>query len=240
MRILLLPLLVVAIDVKANVLFFDNFDGTTLDTSKWDVVLPTGVASVSVQDGFLRSLNRGTIVTKQEFSGPFVVSGKFRTPAAFYDLTTITLRSSGALPSIPSHDRLEGLAIEIWSDGNYVTPWEIGATGATALLPSSPFGTLADNAIHTFEIQDSGSSFTVSINGTEIFSRATSFSTGAKISFSSRERTTAVGSQPELTGQSDLLEIQVIPEPTSWSLLVAGVCGLACLRRRKGDKASLK
>ena len=235
MRVFLLFIFILVVEVKANVLFFDNFDGATLDTSKWDVVLPTGVASVSVQDGFLRSLNRGTVVTKQEFSGPFVVSGKFRTPAAFYDLTTITLRSSGSLPATPSHDRLEGLAIEIWSGGNYVTPWEIGATGATALAPSSPFGALTDNAIHTFEIQDTGSSFTVSINGTEIFSRATSFSAGAKISFSSRERTTAVGSQPELTGQSDLMEIQVIPEPSSISLFLAGGSALVAMRRRKVD-----
>ena len=213
-------------------LLYDNFDGESLDASLWDVILPTSSSSVSVQDGYLRSLNRGTITTKQEFSGPFAVSGKFRTPASWYDLTTITLRSSGLLPSSSSHDRVEGLAVEIWSDGNYITPWEVGSFSASALTPSAAFGVLGDNLIHTFLIEDTGTSFTVSINGVEIFTRSTSFSTGAKISFSSRERTSAVGSQPELTGQSDLLEIQIVPEPSLLSYVGLTTMVFAMARRR--------
>lgn len=217
--------------LKADVLFFDSFDGATIDETKWDIVLPNNVtSSISVQDGYLKSLNRGTVVTKQEFNSPYIVTGLFRTSALYYDLTTITLRSSGLLPSSLSWGLVEGIAIEIWSDGYYITPYEFGLNAGP---PSEykPSIAIEDNQIYSFQILDTGSTFSVSINNQEIFTRATSFSTGGKIGFSSREYN---GTWND-TGRSDLLQIQVesVPEPSTVLLSAAGLGGIAIMRKRK-------
>jgi len=218
--------------VKAEILLTDSFENGALDSSKWDVFLPNGNSSVSVQDGYLKAINRGTLISKNEFNSPYKISGSFRTQNLYYDLTTITLRSSGLLPSGVSWGLVEGIAIEIWSDGYYITPYQFGANAGspTEYRPSVP---IYDNVPYNFQIIDTGNTFSVIINDQLIFTEATTFTTGGKIAFSSRESWTNNGETTN--GHSDLLAIQIesVPEPSALSLLAVGLGGLAMMRRRR-------
>ena len=72
----LIALLVLALagNPWSQTLFNETFDGTSVDSSKWEVYLPFGSSSVGVQSGAFRSINRGTIVTKQDFNSPYILS----------------------------------------------------------------------------------------------------------------------------------------------------------------------
>ncbi|MGD1088126.1 MAG: hypothetical protein ABR955_05315 [Verrucomicrobiota bacterium] len=54
---------------------YDNFSGTSVNTSLWDVVLPFGQSQVTESGGFLTTTGRGILATAAGFNAPYTVSG---------------------------------------------------------------------------------------------------------------------------------------------------------------------
>ena len=212
----------------------DTFDGSLINNSKWDVILPHGNSQISLQNGFLQSINMGTIVSKQSFSFPYTLYATFMMPTG-HDLTNITIRSDGAIDSRDPWRRVNGLNFEIWANpwpaGNIFVervPNDILAGNIDGIFQYTRIG-LTNNIIYSLRIEDTGNQITFSLDGQQLFTTPTSFASGAKISFSSREFTEGQ------TGQTNLYYLEVIPEPTSLSLLLASGAVLMAGRRRESD-----
>ena len=203
---------------NAQVLFEDSFGGTSLDTSKWEVVLPFESSSVSVNNGYVLSQDRGQIITKQSFGFPYTLSGSFSSSFSD-DLIGVTLRTSGANLGRELWGAASGLGVGFWMAGFI----NMGESGFDEIPGSRHSFAFELNQTYNFSIFDSGDSVTVKINGIEIMSVVTSYSTGSKIAFDSR--------QPG--GNVSYSNIQIVPEPSVLSLLAFGLSGLAMIRRRR-------
>ena len=207
-----------ATSCKAQVLFEDSFGGTSLDTSKWEVVLPFESSSVSVNNGYVLSQDRGQIITKQNFGFPYTLSGSFSSSFSD-DLIGVTLRTSGSNLGRELWGAASGLGVGFWMAG-FINMGESGFDE----IPGSrhPFA-FELNQTYNFSIHDNGNSVTVKINDIEIMSVVTSYSTGSRIAFDSRET----------GGNVSYSNIQVVPEPSAVSLLAVALGGLAMMRRRR-------
>jgi len=227
--------LVLAGNAWSETLFSDNFDGAVLDANKWNTTAPFLDSTLSVQDGYLSSLNRGIAITKDGFSGGYTVSGSFSLNS-LYDIFNITLRSDGQITPSLSYGVVNGVTVGFWGGYGNGTPTGFGWVWA------DEYGTVNDGhlwttdlvigekTIRTFSIFDSGSSLTVSVDNQQLFSVATTFAPGDKIAVH------GTASGPNLNpGRVDIFDIQVVPEPSSFSLLLAGGVVFAAVRRRKVD-----
>lgn len=222
----------------SQTLFYDSFLGSEIDSAKWNVVNPFGGSgpdrssvTAFTSGQFARSLNRGTLVPKQDYTSPYIVSGIFRT-ASVYDVTSIDLRTDGQVNPTNIYGGFNGLSVSFWSPANY---WGVGGIHIYKSDSSEPFAStyalsFSPNIEYSFSILDTGSALTIDIAGSDIspFSWVvpTAFSAGSKIGFSSRHYNLGQ------TGVTDFLEVQVsVPEPCSLSLFVAGGA-FALLSRR--------
>ena len=233
-RLLAVLVLALAGNAWSQVLLSDSFGGGAIDSSKWDVYLPWALSSVSLQNGAMRSVNRGTIVTRQDFGFPYVFTGTFR-HSSIYDVTTLYLRSSGQRETTDFYGGMTGIGISLWSSfhptfggGNiHITRSGISGSFATYTLGLNP------NIDYSFWIRDTGDALSVRVTGSDIspidWYVPIAFSAGSKIALASRENTI----HTTQTGILDLLEVQVaVPEPSSLSLLLAGSAVLMAGRRR--------
>ena len=228
MRWFLAVLVLFSISARADVQLADSFDGASIDTSKWNVLLPFSDSAVSLQNGFFKSLNRGTLSSVADFSKPYVISGTFRNNNDF-SVFGLYLRSDGIRHSNDIYGGIGGIGVGFWGPANFYSPGKLTVTrvGFSGHLYNEPLA-FEPNRIYDFSILDTGTSLTLHIDGNKIFELPTLHSAGAKIGFSGRE--SIAGN----IGNSDLFQIQVavIPEPSSLSLLLAGGA-LALARRRK-------
>ena len=225
----LFALLVLGVcSARADVQLADSFDGSVIDASKWNVLLPFADSAVSLQNGFFKSLNRGTLTSVADFNQPYVISGTFRNNNDF-SVFGLYLRSDGVRHPSDSFGGVGGIGVGFWGPANFYSPGKLTVTrvGFSGHLYNEPLA-FEPNRIYDFSILDTGTSLTLHIDGNKIFELPTLHSAGAKIGFSGRE--SIAGN----IGNSDLFQIQVavIPEPSSLSLLLAGGA-LALARRRK-------
>jgi hypothetical protein len=226
--------------VSAEVVVFqDTFDGSSLDGSKWNTLLPFSDSSVSVGGGAANLVARGTIVTKTSFTTPYALTGSFinqnNTAHSSYSVFLINFRSSGNVIAGDIYKNLDGFQIMFWPDrelhlaiANPTSPY--GET-KTATLETKPF-TLTTGREYFFTLTDSGTGFTFDVDGQRMFDYTSSASFGDKVGFASRETLVFTGS--DYTGDVLVKGMQVaVPEPSSLSLFLIGMAGLASRRLLK-------
>jgi hypothetical protein len=210
--------------------FQDSFDGSSLDGSKWTTLSPYSDSVVSVQDGFLRTISRGTVVTQSEFSdqisGPIMISGSFRLANSF-SVFEVWLRSDGIL--IPgTYGWVGGIMVGFWSGPNYWSSpgLKIGYSDLTPNIFTDSI-TFNPDQVYNFKITDGGSWISVDVDGVRRVTSLTQFSTGGKVALNGRQ------SLDGQVGQVDVFGIEIIPEPSSLSLLFLGGVVVALRRRKK-------
>lgn len=103
-----------AIKAKGQVLFSDEFNGTEIDASKWDIFLPFSDSQVYVQDGVLKSKNYGFVMSKQTFD-PFysvsIVLGSINSPGVVIKGNDqFVLRQTGLTPTDATQELLSGVS----------------------------------------------------------------------------------------------------------------------------------
>jgi len=208
----------------------DSFDGNSLDVSKWNTLLPYSDSVVSVQDGLLRSISRGSVVTQSEFSdqisGPIMISGSFRLANA-YSVFEVWLRSDGIL--IPgTYGWVGGINVGFWSSPNeWSTPGlKIGYSDSTPNIFTDSI-TFNPDQVYNFNITDGGSWISVDVDGVRRATLLTQFSTGDKVALMGRQNLFGQ------VGQVDVFGLQIVPEPSSLSLLALGGLALAFKKRRQ-------
>jgi PEP-CTERM motif len=209
----------------------DAFDGNSLDVSKWNTILPYSDSVVSVQDGFLRTISRGTVVTQSDFigqtSGPIMISGSFRLANA-YSVFEVWLRSDGILIPGNSNGWVGGIMVGFWSGPNYWSSpgLKIGYSDLTPNIFTDSI-TFNPDQVYNFKITDGGSWISVDVDGVNRVSSLTQFSTGGKVVLNGRQN------RDGQVGQVDVFGLQIVPEPSSLSLLALGGLALAINKRRR-------
>jgi hypothetical protein len=212
--------------LRADVLLTDSFDGSSIDSSKWNINLPFATSQAYVSNGKFVSYDRGIITTKAAFNPylqPYMVEGVF-TPENWQTVFCVTLRGNGNL-DIPSSESL-GIRVGFWSSafdpGLSINPIFLNATGTgVSALPAFAIG-----SPYTFAITDFGDTITVAINGTEVaVANVNDYKSGGSISLFS--------SYQNGLNQVDNFKVSSVPEPSALSLLTVGFGALAVIRRRR-------
>ena len=219
--------------LRSQLLLSDNFEGSEIDNSKWDVFLPYANSAVYVQNGVLKSKNYGFIVSKQTFSSPYSVAFVM----SLLNLPSIVLKSNDHFLL-----RKPGLGPDPFSQAN-----EEEANSGFVLTFGSPIvfpgeePTQATEADPPLIFRDYGSSITAIglINPTdgsnseqEIWPAPdlypdgkTRTFTGTKIGF--------FGAAPDSDASLFSIQVLSIPETSVLSLFAVGLGGLAILRHRR-------
>ena len=203
----------------------DNFNGSTVDSSIWNVVLPFSQSQVSESGGYFTTTGRGTLETVAGFNSPYTVSGAVTLNSSLEHFS-VTLRSD-LQPGYQSTDgrqyyELTGLKAVFSMDGGEISLQEFTPTSATILADVSY--SLSVGQTYDFSITDTGSSISLAVNGSDLLSATTGYSTGDQIAFQSREFN-------DTSSSLDFVEIAAVPEPSSLAMVAVGLVGLFGFRR---------
>ena len=232
--------------LRADVLLYDEFSGNSLDTSKWQTILPFNnqfvidrqVTSAATQNyGVLTLTGGASINSKANISGSYKVSGIFNQSSPG-GRTIITLRGDG-VSSDPTYGNPNGSILFFFygdpnangGDPNYKC--DIGIASSAYAWDFNINETYRDNNFSlqkdnptSFSIIDWGNLLELNIND-KLVSRINLSPGGFGTSV------TIASQWVDNSGlQIDSLRIVSIPEPSALSLLAIGLGGLAMMRRR--------
>lgn len=234
-----------ATQASASVVLFDEFEGDSLDLSKWQVVAAHD-ADVTVADGWATTVydwgtrGRSYLVTRNEYNpadGAVTIRGRFDA-AGNSEEVAIWLRANNALDSAgqPNSGGVLGAGIinNFWLGG---PSWSYPVVGASTKVdtvwgPTGIPGVYQDPAtggedIWDFEIIDDG--FNVQVTYTSVADPSITATASYSTAFSSGSYYIAfVGAQ---SGAFDYIEISQVPEPASLALV--GIGAMFMLRRRR-------
>lgn len=156
----------------------DDFDDDWLDTTKWYVYL--GRRGVRERDGHVRLMNRGSIVTRREFSEPIEVSFDWmwvdRAEDRLYsEVLKVALRTSGQHYDQRAYEVKDGLVITFGTEGAYarieaIEGNELQIRPLTRQLARSQDGTaiIKVETWHHIRITDDGRKVAVYLTGPRI------------------------------------------------------------------------
>jgi hypothetical protein len=178
----ILALLSFPVALSAQVLLTDDFSGGTIDSGKWSVILPGGSSSVVQSGGLLTTTARGVLGSVADFSAPYSISGSF-TMLDGLEHFNIVFRSD--LSGSDSFER-RGLFVSFSNDSDVISIQRYNNASDTSILDQKSFS-LTTNQSYSFSIIDDGFNVAVSVNGSAELSGSSSYLTGNKIGFYSRE-----------------------------------------------------
>ena len=231
------------------VVFEDSFNGSTIDLSSWDV---RGTAAN--QSGGKVNLLESGIIIRGSFAAPYTLTGSYLQPSnsinSYYSSFDIFFRTSGNNDGIRVSLGVNSYSIArpVWDNFSAYTILK-SSSNSSLFQPITPDFTAAPDTEHFFTIRDSGDIVSIDIDGINIFEGGVSIEPPLGIPTPTSWGDTIAFYAPALwvgdnflfttvpTGGVDLMGVQVIiPEPSSLSLLLIGVAGVASRRllKRKG------
>ena len=219
-RLLAVLVLALAGNSWSQVLLTDNFEGSSVDTTKWNVSFLTWANDPAVQqtNGQVDLINGAALLSNTTFSSPYEVYGNFINYKSS-DMFRVLLRTDGS----NNGSWFDSLEVFFSSEGSIFIAEPLRFISATWI--GSGYN-ISPNQEHTFKILDDGSSLAIWLDGTFVVKHESNFSKGSQIGFQARGNTIE-------TQKSSLLDVQVsVPEPSSFSLLLAGGVVLIAGRRR--------
>lgn len=150
----------------------DDFSSRTIANKKWDPRL--GRKGVSATDGYLRLLNRGSVVTRAEFDEPIEITLDWRWIdlaqwPLYADVFTVCLRTRGEHKPEHAYEILDGLKIEFNANEGRVRAVRAGVPDPSIItaadLDSTPFPA---GAWHHLRIVDDGRTVSVYVEGPSV------------------------------------------------------------------------
>ena len=201
----------------------DDFNGTTIDTTKW-TPSAFGSGSVSESGGFLNLLNRGRITSVAQYSSGLTLEGRFVISGATYDTLKFALRTDGTFTNAFG-ESANGVVVRFNTSQNWDGYSEVSIADSNGI--SEIYLTVNIGTPYDFKLVDTGSSVAIYLDNlaTPVLSRNTSIRDGNSFSIYNRELSGNVS-------KLDFLSATATPEPTSAALLTLGVASLIGLRRR--------
>jgi hypothetical protein len=146
----------------------DKFNDDWLDPRLWR----TARRQVREENGHLRLINRGSVVTEQEFDGPISLRFKWRWldlvgDSDYRDTLTVALRTSGKHKPAHSFEILDGITVTFQAHSGQISIVERS-------IPNKPYETeyaklpMPADAWHDIRIDDDGETISVFIAGPSI------------------------------------------------------------------------
>jgi hypothetical protein len=205
-------------------LLHDDFNGTSIDTSLWQVSTPFANSSMTESGGNAVFENRGRLLSVASLPTSLDITGRFEFTGNVHDQFQVVLRTNGATTN-PSAEFDNGIHFKfaIESDtgdtSNQVYISDLSYPNPEVVLATGTFS-LSLNTFYNFRITDNGTNLALYINDlAHPFLTATdSNSYGSQLGLYNREGNGSI-SAGSIT-QLDF--INVVPEPSSLSLLVLG------------------
>ena len=187
--------------VAQSVVLFDTFDDDSLNTSTWEAFTPLASSSVVESGGKVRLTARGALATQADIGGTYTVTGSFSMISASEHFK-IAVRSDAS--SILSTAERTGILVAFANDGNQISIQRAESDGTITIIQQKSYA-LAENTTYDFTINVTSNEVQLSVDGVEQLTASTSYSTGSRVMFYSREFSGT---------SSDLLEV-TITEPIS-------------------------
>ncbi len=207
--------------LSAQVLLTDDFSGGSIDSGKWSVILPGGSSSVVQSGGVLTTTARGILGSVTDFSAPYSISGSF-TMLNSLEHFNIVFRSD--LSGADSFER-RGLFVSFSNEGDVISIQRYNNAGDTSILGQKSYF-LTTGQSYSFSIIDDGLNVALSVNGSSELSGSSSYSTGNKIGFYSREFSSTATSLDSVT-------VTAVPEPATYAAILGFVTlGFVIFKRR--------
>ena len=204
---------------------FDDFNGTTVDPTKW-TVSTFGSGSVTESGGFLNLMNKGRITSVAQYPDELTLEGRFVISGAAYDQLSFVLRTDGAFNG-PFGESSNGIFIQFNTSQNPDGYNEVRINDVTAGAGyiAQLHTTLNVGTLYDFKIVDTGNN--VSVYLTDLVNPALSAATSSRAGNTFDVYNREIGGS---TSQLDYLRSSV-PEPASGALVSVGIM-LYTLRRR--------
>jgi hypothetical protein len=205
-------------------LLHDDFNGTSIDTRLWHVITPFPNSSMTESGGNAVFENRGRLLSVASLPTSLDITGRFEFTGNVHDQFQVVLRTNGVTTN-PSAEFDNGIHYKfaIESDtgdtSNQVYISDLSYPNPEVILTSGTF-LLSLNTFYNFRVTDNGTNLALYINDlAKPFLTATdSNSYGSQLGLYNREGNGSI-SAGSIT-QLDF--INVVPEPSSLSLLVLG------------------
>lgn len=232
----LIPLFVASAGYSATVSVTDDFNGATIDSSKWSTILPFGQSSVSQGGGYLTTAGRGILASVQQFGPALTISGSFTMQNDFEDFVVGFRTDLSPLPDPDLFNTLSGMFVNFSNDANQVHIQGRGYSPQNS-VPGVSFKnyTLTTGETYFFTITDNGSDINVFINGQQELSATTGVSTGGHVAFYGREFSNT-------STRIDAVAIfgQAVPDDGSIGVYLSLACLALFVVRRSNDPFSRK
>ncbi len=211
--------------LHSQTLLTDSFTGGTVDSTKWQTLLPFGGSSVTQSGGTVTLTERGTLLTQASFSGSIIISGSF-TMNDHFEHFKVAARTDGSIPAGNGFAERTGIVFAFSNDGDQISIQQFSANGSTSILAVTSYS-MTTGQSYDFTATLTGTSLALSVNGVALLSATDSTSTGNQIALFSRS---GFGTSTSV----DSISVSAIPEPSTYAA-VSGIMVLAAgiWRRRK-------
>jgi hypothetical protein len=167
----------------------DNFNGTSLNTSLWQISDPFSSSSVTETGGNAVFDNRGRLITQGNYPVPVVINGAFTITGADTDEFKVVIRTDGTFVNDQFEESADGFMI-FFRSSSYFASNEVGIQEIGGTAFSGWTGTLNVNTEYQFWIVDDGTNISVflgdPITPKAILSSTDSF--GSKVVLYNREQ----------------------------------------------------
>jgi hypothetical protein len=182
----------------------DNFNGSSVNASLWNVILPFAQSQIIESGGSLTTKGRGTLATVAGFDFPITISGTVTLNNSNEHFETVLRTDLSVWPPDANTHELTGINVVFSADGSQVSiqQFTLGQLNPIMLALASFSFTVGQT--YNFVISDDKTNIALSINGTQILSGISTFASGNKIAFDSREFSTTSSSL-------DFINIQSLP-----------------------------
>lgn len=213
--LILTSMFLVSYKAGAQMLFSDNFDGMSVNSNLWSVLLPFGDSSVTESNGYVSVENNGRLTSVTNLPKNYEIDGRFLETANPHDNFKVVVRSDGMLDETEA----KGIAFqfEIEDDSGNMTNnlrlFSIGNTNGDFTTPAVS-ANLTLNTWHTFRITDDGFNLSLYFDGavTPSLTAQSYFGVGHSVTFYNREGLDG-GSGISANGITEIDSISVITEP---------------------------
>jgi hypothetical protein len=231
--------LLLSCKAQAQILY-DDFNGSSINTSLWQTSTPFSDSSITESGGSAVFQNRGRIITINALPTVLDITGSFEFTGNIHDSFYVMTRTDG-ISTQPwgGFDHGIGFGFEIQNDlgqtANNIWITDNDYSVSSADLTRGTYS-LSLNTLYNFRITDNGNNLALYIGDltTPLLTASDSSVYGNQVALNNREGTgggssISAGSMVKL----DYLNIQAVPEPsTAWLALVGGL-GASFLRWRK-------
>ncbi len=165
----------------------DDFNGMTVNTNIWNVILPFAQSQITESGGSLTMTGKGTLATVAGFNSPYEISGSVTLNNSLEHFSIVLRSDLSVWPPDAGYDEFTGINVVFSADGNQISIQQFDPSNQNPTFLALTNFNISVGQPYNFKIIDTGTRISLAINGTTLLTGQSTFSTGNKIAFRSRE-----------------------------------------------------